>query len=93
MTPEDAQRLIISDAHGTIRLALRRRGETEYRALEPTDLVSITGVEFRTEEVEKEQPPPELAQPAVTEGPAGPVGPPKPTVEVIRGSQREIVTP
>ncbi len=93
VTPKDAQRLIISDGQGTIRLALRRRGETEYQALQPTDLFSITGIEFKREEVEKEQPPSELAQPVPTEGLLAPAGPPKPTVEVIRGGQREIVTP
>ena len=93
VTPKDTQRLIISDTQGNIRLVLRRRGETEYQALQPTDLYSITGIEFKREEVEEEHPPSELAQPVPTEGIVTPAGPPKPTVEVIRGSQREIVTP
>ncbi len=93
VTPADAQKLIISDAQGTIRLVLRRRGEIEYRALEPTDLFSITGVKFEREEVEEEHPPSELAGPVPPEGIVTPAGPPKPTVEVIRGSQRETVTP
>lgn len=102
VTPQQAQRLIISDAKGTLRLALRRKGDVEYRSLKPTDIVSVVGVEYIKKEVEEEPAPPAGEQPPmpsaglVSTGVAIPAGigqPPRPTVEVIRGTEREIVAP
>ncbi len=108
VTPEDAQKLIVSDAKGTIRLALRRKGDGEYRPLKPTDIISVVGAEYLEKEVAEERPPqvageqqpmPSLmARPGLIEGgptlvPIEAKQPSRPTVEVIRGSEREIVAP
>lgn len=99
VTPQDAQKLIISDTTGTIRLALRRKGETEYRPVKPTHIVSVIGVEYSRKEGEEEQPmPPERAEASLTEEEVTRATieverPPALTVEVIRGTEREIVAP
>ena len=95
VTPEDAQKLVASDARGKIRLLLRRRGEEEgYRPLAPIDLVSVVGPQFFVAEEKPEEPPPAQAAPAQPPGaPPVTIEPPRPTVEIIRGTQREIVTP
>lgn len=96
---QDAQKLIITAARGTIRLALRRRGEEEYSRVKPTDLTNVVGPEFFTKEAEEEGPPPEERvetaptepEPTVAVAPTGEAR--RPAVEVIRGSEREIVIP
>jgi len=89
--PEQAQTLILSDARGKLRLALRPKFEEQYIALEATDTAKVIGEEFEEAIAAQERPngpPPEAApQPGATliREPRGP------SVEVIRGTQRETV--
>ncbi len=93
--PEQAQKLILSDMRGKLRLALRPKFEDQYVALAATDAVDVIGEEFEKAMAAKEQTPPEPSE--VTHPPAPPGAtlirePRGPTVEVIRGTERETVT-
>jgi len=89
--PEQAQTLILSDARGKLRLALRPKFEEQYIALAATDTADVIGKEFEEAIAAQERPngpPPEAApQPGatLTREPRGPA------VEVIRGTERETV--
>ncbi len=89
--PEQAQTLILSDARGKLRLALRPKFEEQYIALAATDTAQVIGEEFEEALAAQERrngPPPEAApQPGatLTREPRGP------EVEVIRGTERETV--
>ena len=89
--PEQAQTLILSDARGKLRLALRPKFEEQYIALAATDTAEVIGEEFEealAAQLRRNGPPPEAApQPGatLTREPRGPA------VEVIRGIEREIV--
>ncbi len=90
VTPEQAQKLILSDERGQLRLALRPRRDDHYVAVAATESFAVIGEEFR-----------ELVAPAEAEPTAPPsqIQPPPglareltgPTVEVIRGTTRETV--
>jgi len=92
--PEQAQKLILSDTSGKLRLALRSKFAKEYVSLPATDTVEVIGEEFEKALAAEEQPEP--APPETTSS----QGPPRatlaretqgPAVEVIRGTEREIV--
>ncbi len=86
--PEQAQTLILSDARGKLRLALRPKFEEQYIALGAIDTAEVIGEKFE-EAIAKQEPPAteEAPQPGatLTREPRGPA------VEVIRGTQRETV--
>jgi len=89
--PEQAQTLILSDARGKLRLALRPKFEEQYIALAATDTAEVIGAEFEEALAALQRPngpAPEAApQPGatLTREPRGPA------VEVIRGTERETV--
>ena len=86
--PEQAQTLILSDARGKLRLALRPKFEEQYIALGATDTAEVIGEGFEKAMAAQEQPKPEAApQPGatLTREPRGPA------VEVIRGTERKTV--
>ena len=92
--PKQAQTLILSDARGKLRLALRPKFEEQHIALAATDTAEVIGEEFEEALAAQERPngpAPEAApQPApvgatLTKEPRGPA------VEVIRGTERETV--
>ena len=94
--PEQAQTLILSDARGKLRLALRPKFEDQYIALAATDTAEVIGEEFEEAVAAQERPGPE-AHAADGAPPQGPPGatltrePRGPTVEVIRGTERKTV--
>ncbi len=86
--PEQAQTLILSDARGKLRLALRPKFEEQYIALAATDTAEVIGEGFKEALAAQQRPngpPPEAARATLTREPRGPA------VEVIRGTEREIV--
>ena len=96
VNPEQAQTLILSDARGKLRLALRPKFEEQYIALGATDTADVIGEEFEEAIAAQEQPKPEA--PGVKEVPPPvPAGatltrePRGPAVEVIRGTERKTV--
>ncbi len=101
VTPREAQILILSASKGSIHLVLRPRGDHTAVALEASNEWGITGVKptKTTEEggaaaAAEEAPTKETPEKekAAKEEEAKPEGPPPPTVTVIRGNQREVVT-
>jgi pilus assembly protein CpaB len=101
VTPSDAQKLVLADSKGELRLALRRAGDTAYVATKTTKLSDMTGYVPKPKEEEKEpatvqtqqQIPPWYQPPQPATQPAKPAGRPKDAVEVVRGSQREVIVP
>jgi len=98
VNPEQAQTLILSDARGKLRLALRPKFEDQYIALAATDTAKVIGEEFEEVIAAQEQPKPEVPGPGVDGAP--PQGAPGatltreprgPAVEVIRGTERKTV--
>jgi len=86
--PEQAQTLILSDARGKLRLALRPKFEDQYIALGATDTAEVIGEKFEKAIAAQEPPATEAApQPGatLTREPRGPA------VEVIRGTERKTV--
>ena len=101
VTLKQAQRLILADVRGELRLALRPKFEEQYIAVQPTTSIEVIGEEFeklRVAEAEALTTPPGMP-PSPTVGPAAEITPPAaltrepqlPTVEVIRGNVRETV--
>ena len=90
VTPEQAQILVLSDERGQLRLALRPRRDEHYIAIAPTDSSAVIGEMFEELASAEAEPPPEP-----TGAPPYPAGlarePTGPTVEVIRGTTREMV--
>ena len=102
VTPTQAQLLVLSSSKGGLHLALRAKNDSAYVALPAADNVGSLGVDLGPPPSSGATPPPPAgAPPAVGTVPAAstPSGPalapakPRPTVEVIRGGQRETVTP
>ncbi len=86
--PEQAQTLILSDARGKLRLALRPKFEEQYVTLKATDTAEVIGEEFEKAIAAQEPPGTEAAPPpgaTLTREPRGPA------VEVIRGTERKTV--
>ncbi len=101
VTPQDAERLVLADSEGKIRLSLRRAGDKSYVQL--PSVINWNLIGYRPPE-EKPAPPPQAApQPQVMppwyQGPFQPPPPQQPAqpggggVEVIRGGQREVIVP
>ena len=61
--PEQAQKLVLSEARGKLRLALRPKFEDQHIAVKPTDLTEIIGEEF-AELAKAEAKPPAAKPPA-----------------------------
>ncbi len=87
VTPDQAQRLVLADARGKLRLALRPKWEDQFIALEATSSTDVIGAEYEELAAAEVAPaaapaplPPDLAR-----------APSAPTVEVIRGPNRETV--
>jgi len=89
--PEQAQTLILSDARGKLRLALRRKFEEQYIALEPTDTAEVIGEEFEEALAALERPNGPAPEAAPRPGATLIREPRGPAVEVIRGTERETV--
>lgn len=107
VTPHEAQILTLSATRGTLRLSLRRTGDQDIVALDRSQSWSLVGT-FPTVNARPEPPPPEPRMPSEmwpamwgappteappTPKPAPPAPPKEPTVEVIRGADREFVKP
>ena len=106
VTPQQAQVLVLSATRGTIHLVLRAREDHEHMALDPSDEWSLVGKLGSV--VERLEKPDEPEQPGWPSGWGPPPGqepeeepedeepekaePPLPTVEVLRGNDREVVT-
>ena len=104
VTPAQAQLLYTADISGHLRLVLRGMGDHQIMALPPNNSWTLLGPIPKDEQgggssapapaaAAQPQPAP-VAQPAPA--PVQPVAPAasrRPTVEIIRGGQREIVTP
>ncbi len=100
VTPEEAQKLILADTQGKLRLALRRAGDSTIVPVRPVSLSDLTG--YRPpppeptgpspEQAQPQQPPPWYQQPAGQQ-PQAPAKKPKNAVEVVRGGQREVIVP
>ncbi|NPV48528.1 MAG: Flp pilus assembly protein CpaB [Armatimonadetes bacterium] len=106
LTPAQAQVVLASEMAGKLRLALRATGDVGVAALPPANSWSLTGPWPKAEKAAAEgekAPAPQQAPVVVNTAPTGPTtwgGPPvppqkprRPSVEVIRGGQREVVTP
>ncbi len=89
--PEQAQNLILSDARGKLRLALRPKFEEQYIALGVTDTAKVIGEEFEKALAAEEPPKPGAPEVAPQPGATLIREPRGPAVEVIRGTQRETV--
>ena len=89
--PEQAQTLILSDARGKLRLALRRKFEEQYIALAATDTAEVIGEKFEEAMAAQEQPKPEAPEAAPQPGATLTREPRGPAVEVIRGTERKTV--
>ncbi len=92
--PEQAQTLILSDARGKLRLALRGKFEEQYIPLAATDTAEVIGEEFEEALAALERPKPEAANAAPDHAPVGATltrEPRGPAVEVIRGTERQTV--
>jgi Flp pilus assembly protein CpaB len=105
LTPAQAQVVLASDVVGKIRLVLRATGDSGVVLLPPANSWSLigpmpkenAGAEQQTAQQPTQQPvvvntgtPPATAYGAP---PAAPRAPRRPSVEVIRGGQRELVVP
>ncbi len=101
VSPDDAQRLVLADTKGKLRLALRRAGDTRLVAAKPTSLTDMTGyVPLKPQEAPggpgaPGQALPPWYQPPPQPGGQGPrpEGKPRNAVEVVRGSEREVIVP
>jgi len=89
--PKQAQTLILSDARGKLRLALRPKFEEQYIALGSTDTAEVIGEEFEKALAAQEPPATEAPGAAPQPGATLTREPRGPAVEVIRGTQRETV--
>lgn len=85
VTPEDAQKLMLAEQRGKLRLALRPVGEHDFVPVPAHDLAGVVGPEYarllmarKREEPEEDKPAPE---PAVQPTPPWPTWPAPPTVE------------
>ncbi len=99
VTPEDAEKLVLAATKGRIRLALRRAGDKSRAMVEGVTLYALTGyqpketqAEGPPEQSQPQQPPP-WYQPPPSQAPTGATKPKGPAVEVVRGTQREVVVP
>jgi Flp pilus assembly protein CpaB len=101
VTPHEAQILVLSAAQGSVHLALRARGDHDLAPLEASNEWALVGRRPPPPEptpeaaAEEEKAKEEKAEAKIEEAkkePEKPAGPPPPTVEVIRGNQREVVT-
>ena len=99
LTPAQAQVVLASDSVGKLRLALRAAGDSGVAPLPPANSWSLVGPmpkEKAGAGPPQAQPPPPGSQPVVVNAggpPVAPQAPRRPSVEVIRGGQREIVVP
>jgi Flp pilus assembly protein CpaB len=107
LTPAQAQVVLASDNVGKIRLALRATGDSGLVPLPPANSWSLIGPLPKAAQAGVEQPPaapPSTPQPPVLNPdgrpptawggtPTTPQVPHRPSVEVIRGGQREVVVP
>lgn len=104
VTPEEAQRLILAAYKGAIHMVLRARDDmTDIAQLPATTDYALMGFPGPVSKPPEEpapvqQPPPGwpmgYAQPpTAAPAPAAPTAPSGPTIEVIRGTEHEIVTP
>lgn len=104
VTPEQAQLILTSDIAGTLRLLLRPMGDNAITTLPSSNSWSLIGKLPAKSEGQAPSggaaplPPPTLPYGAVQPGWGAPptqppTAPQRPSVEVIRGSQRELVTP
>jgi pilus assembly protein CpaB len=103
VTPQDAEKLIMSDAEGKLRLSLRRTGDKSYVQLPSVINWNLIGYRPAQEkpvvppqqQPPQQQPPSWYQMPPPTTGPAPepPRAPEAKGVEVFRGSQREVIVP
>ena len=97
VTPDQAQRLVLADARGRLRLALRPKFEEGYVAIKPTSSTDVIGAEYEELAALRAEGPPAQGQPPPETGAGTPLppdlvrAPSAPTVEVIRGTARETV--
>jgi pilus assembly protein CpaB len=113
VTPGDAQKLVLADAKGKLRLTLRRAGDRAFSAVAPAVNWDLIG-QRPTPPEEKAPPPPQqgMSGPPGNQPPPGwypsygpapgapgagapskPAGPSRSGIEVVRGNQREVVSP
>ncbi|MBC7287196.1 MAG: Flp pilus assembly protein CpaB [Armatimonadetes bacterium] len=106
VTPEDAQKLVLAATKGKIRLALRRAGDVSRAKVPGVTLYALTGHKPKEaagvgvaaqQQAQQQAPPPPWYQPPLPR-PAGPPSaapsqPKKPSVEVVRGAEREVIVP
>ena len=102
VTPGDAQKLVLADSKGKIRLSLRRAGDSTYATVPAANNWELIGQRPSPPEEkpasQAQQAPswyPSPMGPSPGAAPPGgkPAGTEKPGVEVFRGNQREVVQP
>jgi pilus assembly protein CpaB len=105
LTPAQAQVVLTSEMAGKLRLVLRATGDVGATALPPANSWTLVGPWPKASKGGEEAAPatPQQAPVVVNTGPTGPTTwggaptqprkPRRPSVEVIRGGEREVVTP
>ncbi len=98
VTPHEAQILILSASKGTIAMVLRARDDREMAALMPSNDWALAGLkppppkeEAEEEKEAEEEREKEEAEDEKEKAEKEPEKPPPPSVEVLRGSEREVV--
>ncbi|MCD6352510.1 MAG: Flp pilus assembly protein CpaB [Armatimonadetes bacterium] len=101
VTPDEAQKLVLADSKGKIRLALRRAGDSTLAAAPAVTLTDLTGYvppkleeEETSQQKEQQQMYPPWYQPPQPGGGGGKTAAkPQNAVEVVRGNEREVIVP